>query len=66
MTEDDGKWRVSLPFITDELWEHFNETSLMTWDTERNRPHWAQDAVDFAACLEVHSGKQNQSNSKEK
>lgn len=38
-----------LPKITDELWNQFCETDLMTWDRDRNIPSWTQTAVDFAA-----------------
>lgn len=44
---------ILLPKITDELWEMFGETQLMTWDRENNRPHWTQDAVDITAYLET-------------
>ena len=44
---------IVLPKITDELWEMFGETQLMTWDKANNRPHWTQDAVDIAAHLEI-------------
>jgi len=41
--------KLVLPFITDELWEEYNETCLMTW--KDSRPHWTQLAVDFACEL---------------
>ena len=40
-----------LPLITNELWDDFHETSLMTWDRDNNKPEWTQDAVDFACVL---------------
>jgi hypothetical protein len=42
-----------LPYITDSLWEEFNETDLMTWDKQTNRPHWTQTAVDFSCALPI-------------
>jgi|TARA_R110000851_G_scaffold41409_3_gene103973 hypothetical protein len=44
---NDRMGTTSLPYITDELWEEFNETDLMTWDKTTGRPHWTQLAVDF-------------------
>jgi hypothetical protein len=41
-----------LPYITDEMFEEFGDTCLMTWRKETNRPHWTQTAVDFMAALE--------------
>ena len=48
---------ISLPIITDEIWLEYNETDLVTWDRESNKPHWTQIAVDFACTLK--SSKQN-------
>lgn len=50
--------RATLPYITDRIWEQFNDTCLMTWSRERNRPDWSQLAVDFACVIEaVESAK---------
>ena len=43
--------KAKLPYITDELWEMFNDTCLMTWDKETSRPNWTQLAVDFVCEL---------------
>lgn len=42
---------ISLPKITNGMWDSLSETSLMTWDRERNQPQWTQDAVDFVCLL---------------
>lgn len=47
--EPTRKCHLALPKITDEIWEDYNETSLMTW--KDGGPHWTQLAVDFACLL---------------
>lgn len=47
---------VSLPEITDELWEELKETDLMTWPRDKRCPHWTQTAVNFVAVLNKHKG----------
>lgn len=40
---------VRLPKISQELWNDYNETCLMTM--KDGAPHWTQLAVDFACVL---------------
>lgn len=51
----DARYTTVLPEITDELWEEFNDTCLMTWNKTVNRPDWTQIAVDFACVIPVVS-----------
>ena len=44
---------VFLPYITDELYEEFCDTCLISWDKETDRPDWTQTAVDFVAQLPI-------------
>ena len=46
-------YEIVLPEITDEVWDTFSGTDLITWDYENNRPHWTQVAVDIVSYLEV-------------
>jgi len=42
---------IYLPIITDEMFEMFNETCLMEWSKELNKPSWTQISVEFLAVL---------------
>jgi len=48
---------IILPIITDEMWDMFSDTDLMTWDRHKDRPDWTQTAVDIAAYLEIREIK---------
>ena len=56
---DDKSKVLSLPYITDEMFDDFGETCLMTWDRVTGRPHWTQDAVDFACLLNDQNIKES-------
>ena len=45
---------ISLPVITDDLFDLFNDTDLICWNKTDNRAEWTQTAVDFAVELGNH------------
>ena len=51
LIQAEGIREMGLPVIDDDMWEMFNDTCLMTWDREANRPDWTQTAVDIVAYL---------------